>query len=136
MVLEWNEKFSVNINVIDEQHKKLFEIGRRIYDELCITGEHDRYDEISKIFDELNEYVEYHFKFEEELMEKCGYPNLEIHKMQHRFFIKKLEKEKNRDIDANQKESLVRLISFIADWIVQHILGEDMAYKEALMMTK
>ncbi|KNY25298.1 bacteriohemerythrin [Pseudobacteroides cellulosolvens] len=136
MILEWKENFSVNNKDIDEQHKKLFEIGQRIYDSISTMNSYDRYDEIMEIFSELNEYVKFHFKFEEELLEECGYSKLETHKMEHHFFMKKLEREANRDIESSQKETLVRLINFIADWIVQHILKEDMAYKESLMMKR
>jgi hemerythrin len=130
MVFEWKENFSVNNKDIDEQHKKLFEIGQRLYDLISSSGDYDRFDEIMAILDELSEYVKYHFEFEEKLMEKCQYSNLATHKMEHYFFMKKINKEKERDIDSSQKETLLRLVKFVADWIMQHILKEDMAYKE------
>ncbi len=136
MILEWKESFSVSNKDIDEQHKKLFEIGQRIYDSIASMSDYDRYDEIMEIFSELNEYVKYHFDFEEKLLEECGYSKLETQKMEHHFFVKKLEREAGKDIDAYQKESLIRLINFVADWIVQHILKEDMAYKDSLLMMK
>jgi hemerythrin len=132
MVFEWKENFSVNNKDIDEQHKKLFEIGQRLYDLISSSGDYDRFDEIMAILDELSEYVKYHFEFEEKLMEECQYSNLAPHKMEHYFFMKKINKEKERDIDSSQKETLLRLVKFVADWIMQHILKEDMAYKEHL----
>lgn len=132
MVFEWKEDFSVGNRDIDEQHKKLFEIGQRLYDLISSIGDYDRFDEIMVIFDELSEYVKYHFEYEEKQLEKCGYANLDTHKMEHYFFMKKINKERESDIDSAQKDTLLRLVKFVADWIMQHILREDMAYKDLL----
>ncbi|MDP4183480.1 MAG: hemerythrin family protein [Bacillota bacterium] len=130
MVFEWKDNYSVSIEEIDLQHKKLFEIGQKVYDAIADMGNSDRYDDIVAITDELNEYVEYHFDYEEKLMEKIGYDKLEIHKIEHRFFVKKLHKIKDGDIESFQKGTLLKLIDFVASWIVNHILIEDMAYKK------
>lgn len=132
MVFMWKEDFSISNKEIDEQHKKLFEIGQRLYDLIASRGDYDRFDEIMVIFDELSEYVKYHFEFEEKQLEKYGYSNLETHKMEHYFFMKKINRERERDIDSAQKDTLLRLVKFVSDWIMQHILREDMAYKELL----
>jgi len=130
MAIKWKDIYSCNITDIDIQHKKLFEIGSRIYDLLTIGDEYDRYDEIALIFNELRDYTVFHFSYEEELMKKYGYEDYENHKIEHDFFIKKLQKLEKTDFDDKQSESLMQMIKFIADWITGHILKTDMKYKD------
>lgn len=130
MLFKWKDTFSVNVSDIDRQHKKLFEIGSRVYDIVSLDDNYDHYDEIMEILNELVDYTVYHFGFEEKLMEKYGYEDYEQHKMQHYFFIKKVEKMVKKDIDERQQEVMRDLIAFIADWISSHILKSDMKYKE------
>jgi hemerythrin len=130
MYFDWKEEYSVNVSEIDEQHKKLFEIGGRIYDLVQADDEFDHYDEILTILEELKNYTIFHFDFEENLMKQYGYEEVDTHKFEHVFLIKKLQKLNNEDIDTKQKKVKIELITFIADWIAGHILKTDMKYKE------
>lgn len=130
MYFEWKDAYSVNVAEIDKQHKKLFEIGEKISDLILAKDEYDHYDEIMVILNELEDYTLYHFNYEEKLMEQYGYHETETHKFAHIFMIKKLQRMKNKDIDANQREATVDLIAFVSDWIAEHILKTDMKYKE------
>jgi len=132
MYFDWKDSFKVDVAEIDRQHMKLFDIGGRISDLVMADDGYDHYDEIVLIFEELKNYAIYHFNYEEQLLEQHGYKDLDTQKIQHMFFIKKLEKIQKSDIDANQKETLKNLITFVYDWISSHILKSDMAYKEFL----
>lgn len=130
MVFKWKDLYSCNIAEIDNQHKKLFEIGSRIFTLASLKDGYDHYDEIIAILEQLKDYTVYHFNYEEKLMESYKYENHETHKIQHDFFIKKLQKLEKRDIEGKQNESLMEIIAFVADWISGHILKTDMQYKE------
>lgn len=129
-MFKWKESYSFNISEIDKQHKKLFEIGSRIYDLASLNDGYDHYDEIMQIFDELRDYTVYHFNYEEELMQKHGYEQFEKHKFEHDFFIKKMNRLEKSDIDEEQNKTLLNIISFVADWISGHILQSDTDYKD------
>ena len=129
-VFKWKDSFCINIEEIDKQHKKLFEIGARVYDVLSLDDGYDHYDQIIEIINELKDYTVYHFNYEEELMKKYGYEGLEEQHFQHVFFIKKLERIANKDIDVHQKDSTVEIMEFLADWISSHILKSDIKYKD------
>ncbi len=124
----WKEGYTSGISEIDRQHKKLFEIGSRIYDIASLDDGLDHYDEIKAIMNELVDYTEYHFNYEEELMQKYGYGGYDEQKIEHTFFVKKLKKLCEIDIDENQRNSIMSLISFTADWIASHILKSDAKY--------
>ncbi|HHY77212.1 MAG TPA: hemerythrin family protein, partial [Clostridiales bacterium] len=68
--------------------------------------------------------------FEENLMEKYGYPDVDRHKIEHLFLTRKIEKFESQDIDERQSEAINELIRFISDWISGHILKTDMKYRE------
>ncbi len=132
MYFEWKESYSVNVAEIDIQHKKMFEIGGRIVDLLLAKDGYDHYDEIITILQELADYTVYHFGFEEELLEQYGYKELDSQKIEHTFFIKKLEKFRKKDIDADQKSVSTDLVAFVSDWITSHILTADFKYRDHL----
>lgn len=133
-MFKWKEEYSVNIKGIDDQHKQLFKLGKDIYELAIINDDYDRYDEIMDIIEELKNYTEYHFNYEEDLLYNNGLDakSYAIHKLQHRMFINKIRKLNIEDIDYHQKQTLLDLITFVEDWIKQHILNTDMEYKPFL----
>ena len=130
MYFEWKKEYSVNIVEIDKQHKRLFAIGARINDLADSKDGFDHYDEIISVYNELLDYTEYHFNYEEKLMEQYQYEHFETQKYEHFFVIKKIKKLMEQDIDNKQGEAVISLVMFISDWITNHILKEDMKYKD------
>lgn len=131
-MFKWRDIYSTNIDEIDKQHKKLLEIGSELSGLIRSRDDEDHYDEIVELLDELKSYTIYHFKAEEELMEKYGYEGLDEHKKTHQNFIDKINEVDGEDIDSNQKGVTMEILVFIADWIEKHILKVDHMYKEFL----
>jgi len=129
-MIKWKEEFSVNIREIDEQHKRLFEIGSKIYEIIELNDNCDHYDDIMEVLNELTDYTVFHFEFEENLMRNYGCEELESQQFEHMFFIKKLKKLTDKDIDKQQTETESDIIKFIIEWISGHILKSDMKYKQ------
>jgi len=127
---KWKDEYNIGIEGIDNQHRHLFEIGARIYDLANANDVYDHYDEIMDVLRELKDYTVYHFGHEENLMEKHGYEHYENHKFQHYFVIKKIQKFEEENIDEKQNEIILKLVAFISDWITNHILKEDMKYRD------
>lgn len=132
MYFEWKDEYSVNIAAIDKQHRKMFGIGEKIYNLVLTQDRFGNYDKILDILEELKLYTLYHFEFEEKLMEKYSFTELESHRLEHVFMIKKLQRIEKKGVDSNQKEAIVDLITFVSDWIAEHILKTDMRYKSFL----
>ena len=76
------------------------------------------------VMKELVEYVMFHFKDEEGIMESINYPGLREHKMQHELFIKEILSSVNAYKNGKQliPNSFVR---FLRDWLFNHILVDD-----------
>ncbi|MGN0142968.1 MAG: bacteriohemerythrin, partial [Roseburia sp.] len=125
----FTDKYRTGIELIDQEHKRLFEIIRDVYDVINNQTLHDKYDEIIRLLDELQEYTESHFNDEEEYMESIGYPGLDAQQRAHTAFVEKLvgiNLEELDTIDENQEEYLLALIDFLLGWLSNHILKSDL----------
>ena len=124
----FTDKYITGIELVDEEHKHLFDIIRDTNDVIHAELLHDKYDEIIRLLSELREYTETHFSDEEELMKKIGYPEIEAQKRAHSAFVEKLVNIDFRELEAmddNQEEYLMDLIGFLLGWLSNHILASD-----------
>ena len=124
-MLQWSDDYSIGVDVIDEQHKHLFEIGNEIYELLENYLALDKYDKIALIVQELADYTKYHFKTEEELMISRKYPRFLSHKVEHDDFMQKINELDLEDIDKDQDKHIREILVFVFDWILDHILKKD-----------
>jgi len=130
-MIEWRDEFSVGNADIDAQHKKLFQIAGRAYALLKDDMKSDKYDEIIGILEELKEYTQYHFTFEEEHMKNIGYKKLLSHKILHDDFIERFNGVNLDAIDSNQSKYIMETLDFVMNWISEHILGSDKQYAQS-----
>ncbi|NLY18398.1 MAG: hemerythrin family protein [Clostridiaceae bacterium] len=131
-MFRWSSDYETGIRTIDEQHKKLVSIGAKLEDMLYAGYSADYYDYIIETINELKDYAEYHFSFEEKRKEECGYERLEIHRMEHLYFVKRIDRLSLQDIDSQQISVIRDTLNFLAKWLFGHILKEDMMYVDCL----
>ncbi len=123
-IFPWNKNFETGIVLIDEQHKQLVHILNQLASHLASRSNPIA---LNKIFDELTDYADYHFKTEEEIW-RDYFKNdewYEKHEHTHESFINKVislkKEDKNRPLDHVIQE----IISFLAHWLAFHILDND-----------
>ena len=121
LLLKWKDAYSMNEENIDKQHKWLFKLSNDIYD--LIEAGVDDYEHFRELFMALNDYGIEHFIYEEMYMKEQGYPNLEAHIKEHREF-----SDKVREL-IEQETHIKDIGEFVSAWLVQHVLDEDMNYK-------
>lgn len=130
-MLEWKDNYNLGIEEIDNQHRHLFKIADKV-SELTkdIREGIDCYDDFMEILNELVDYTIYHFDYEEIYMQNNGYDKDDflVHQVEHKMFVKKLEKFKETDFDENQYEYINNMLTFLVDWIVHHIIDVDSKY--------
>jgi hemerythrin len=124
-MLQWKEEYEVGVAEIDEQHQKLIDIANRVYELMRNELALDKYDQIVEILQELKEYTVYHFHFEEGLMQKAKYKKRFSHKILHQNFLAQVEAVDLSAVDENQEAYLIQIMDFIANWLIEHIVGED-----------
>ena len=121
----FTDKYRTGITLIDEEHKRLFEIIRETNDLIKAELLHDKYDAIVQILRELKDYTIMHFEDEERYMEKIHYEGLELQRMAHTAFVDRLNEINLDDVDRVQKEYLDELLEFLLNWLTNHILRMD-----------
>lgn len=129
-MIKWKDEYSVGVEHIDDQHRKLFEIAGRAYDLLKDNLVLDKYDTIIAILEELKDYAVYHFNSEEQYMKEIGYRKLLSHKVMHDDFIEKVNGIDFNKVDENQNQYLLGTLDFVVNWIDGHILGQDKLYSQ------
>jgi hemerythrin len=131
-MFEWNDAYSVKVPLIDEQHKKLFVIGQKVYNLVEERKGYDNYDRVLEAINELYDYTRYHFAEEEKLLRKYGYEDLDNHLQKHDEFLQHLDSLDIEEIDLHQDEAINGLLKFIASWIFKHINNVDFEYSDFL----
>lgn len=128
-IIKWEEKFSVRIPEIDHQHQHLIDLINQLYDAMRAGQGKTK---LQEILNELINYTDYHFKTEEKLFDTYHYP----HNLEHR---KHHDSLRSQVIDFNTKfhdgrtTISLELLSFLKDWVKNHILDEDFKYSEYLL---
>ncbi|MGE5653585.1 MAG: bacteriohemerythrin [Bacillota bacterium] len=123
--MQWSSDYLTGIELIDEQHQTLIDIGNRLYALLKSPFAKDKYDDIVAIVGELVDYTVFHFSAEEKLMEQIGYRRIISHKAAHNEFIAKIKDVDLKRIDDDQHSYLIELTDFVLSWISSHILKTD-----------
>ena len=86
----FTDKYKTGVELIDTEHKQLFDIIREVNDLIHEELLHDKYDEIMRLLAKLREYTEFHFGDEEALMKEIHYPAYDAQKRAHTAFIERL----------------------------------------------
>lgn len=123
--MELPEKLKTNIRIIDEQHKELFDIIKKIK----MTSD-DR-EGLKVVLNELIEYTKYHFKTEEEFCKKFDMELYERQKRYHSWVKQILEQYVELiDEDVVMTELKEEVSELIEKWLKNHILKDDMKLKD------
>ncbi len=123
-LMNWKDDYSVNVGMIDQQHKKLISLLNDLYDGL---REQKGKDVVGKVLGDLVSYTEAHFTSEERLMKTHGYPAYLQHKVEHDALTSKVVAFQ-KDFNAGRTSVPVELLHFLRDWLSNHILGTDKLY--------
>ncbi len=123
-LLQWSPDLSVNVKEIDTQHKKLVDLINLLHDSMK-SGKGK--DVLSQVLNDLTDYTVYHFSTEEKLFEKYGYPEYTRHKKEHDDLTKQVIEIKSK-FEAGQNTITVEVMSFLKDWLNNHIKHSDKRY--------
>ena len=127
--VEWKDEYSVGIDSIDQQHKKLL----NLINQLQTAVDYSTGDEFERdALDELVDYTKTHFSYEEGLMRDNEYPDFEPHKAQHEKMLKKVE-EVLAEYEQDHDTAMSNAAEYLKDWLINHINGTDKEYSSYLI---
>lgn len=120
--IEWNDAYSLNVPIIDEEHKKFIKIVNKV---IRISNQQvNNNEELAIVLYEMTMYALSHFKTEEKCMRRSEYAEFQLHKNEHNDFIKKTVGFCNRTMDGDY-EIIDDLLDYLRLWLDHHIQGTD-----------
>lgn len=130
-MITWDEKYSIGIETIDNQHKELIALIDKLSDLLtnAVQGQ-DIYDDMMALIADLRDYTVYHFGYEEKIFESIGYSNTAAHKAEHKKLIEEIENLDVRSLDEDQIVAGKGILKFLITWVFKHISGTDFLYRD------
>lgn len=137
MIILWRDEMDVGDEKINNDHKYLICLINTFEAAIsCNVGTKV----LSYYVAQLLAYTEEHFAREEKLQDKIEYPYREAHRKEHKDLVLRLKHihegiAAHKEQDVYQKE-IPNLISILRDWLLHHILNEDMRMKEYLTPKK
>ncbi len=123
-MIKWDDKYSVNVSMIDEEHKKFIDIiNKAIY----VQKYNNRFREISEILVEMTTYAQEHFRTEETYMINFEYYDYKSHIDEHNNFSKLISNYCNKLMDGDL-EVIDEVLEDLKQYLVNHIQVTDKNY--------
>jgi hemerythrin-like metal-binding protein len=124
--INWRDEFSVGVEEMDAQHKKLLAMINRLIEEQHTLTDPKT---VAELLTGMTDYAQEHFRAEEYLMAEYDYDRKTLQEKQHKEFIDKTVSFLSAtNIGPNILSNA--LLDYLGSWLVGHILTEDMQYKE------
>lgn len=119
----WSERFETGIEVIDAQHRVLFDCLNRLGEVIHAEPSGTALDEGLAC---MAQRTIKHFQAEETLMKEIGYPARSLHSEQHNELILKVRTLQYKR--AKGECVTPEFVAFLAGWFDHHITDSDLDY--------
>lgn len=131
--LLWNDDYLIGVERIDAQHKVLVNTLNEASSRLAVNANREVLEQITR---DLLSYAIYHFETEESLMRAYNYDgqsvaDAEQHRQEHRNFSQQVVALRDGLRDG-RLVSREELLSFLNNWLINHILDTDKHFGEFL----
>lgn len=128
-IVEWDNKYSVGVPLIDKQHKELVSITNELF-VACVDSSGSGLDStFQSAVKRAVDYVRTHFKDEEGLQKQSAYPHFTEHKAEHEKFVKELLKFV-KAYESGQKFVPNNFVRYLRDWLLEHIAINDRKFAQ------
>jgi hemerythrin len=128
----WRDSMSVHNELIDRDHQHLICLINSV--ELALHSNSSA--QLESVVTQLGDYTDYHFRREERIQRAIAYPDSEAHLQAHTKLIERfneLRRQLSNLLSPNVDPALRdEVIGLLRDWLIQHLLKEDMAMKPFL----
>ncbi len=122
--LDWEDKYSVGVEEIDNQHKRMFEVINELLDAINTNSTEES---LGHIIESLIQYKKFHFATEEKYFKEFNYDETIEHINKHKEFNDKLNALKEKYLNYTV-EFAFELVDFLEDWLLNHLTVVDQKY--------
>ncbi len=120
---QWSDRYAVGVELIDEQHQGIFERADYLLEAVQGNGDQDK---VKDTLDFMAEYIDKHFRDEEEIQREYNYPDYERHLKIHHGFEAKIDEFRTKYKQGNLDDAgLMKLNKIVTSWLIEHIKKED-----------
>ncbi len=125
-MINWEDKYSVSVSVIDEEHKKFIDIINKA---ACVQKYDNDSRAITEILIEMTTYAREHFKTEETYMTNFEYSDYKSHKDEHNYFSKIISNYCNKLMHGDLA-IIDEVLEHLKQYLINHIQGTDKKYAD------
>jgi len=126
VLIVWDPSYNLGVPIVDEQHHGIVST----INSLCFAIQNRHGNEMLRpVISMVSEYTRIHFEIEESFLKKCGYPDLEKHRILHKELTQALS-EKGKDSLWNKDPQ--KFLEFLKQWWINHICKEDRVFTQYL----
>jgi hemerythrin len=126
---DWKDEYSVGIEEIDEQHKKIILLMNELIENIRDAREDCI---IMEVLNDLQDYAKYHFRLEAEIFYRFDYFNVREHLVQHEYFVQKLQVLIKEELEKNNHVPQ-KTFDYLVDWFRGHMMKTDIEYSKYFM---
>lgn len=126
----WKESYRTGIELVDTQHKELFDMIEKLLKIAEAEDAEARRQECISAITFLKDYVIKHFAAEEEYQQSINYSDIEAHKTLHRIFVTTIENLTIRLFNSEFAVPVAREFGgILTTWFIYHVIGADQKLK-------
>jgi hemerythrin-like metal-binding protein len=127
----WKESYKIGMDLIDAQHRELFENTERLLRMIQGADAAAKKQECINTILFLKDYAVRHFATEEEYQRSIGYGDLDAHIAIHNSFVDSvLESEKKMTEADFSLPAIKEFAGFLTAWLTYHVAGVDQKLKK------
>lgn len=126
--IDWEDRYRIGHETIDNQHRRFFELINNLQQQASAGAGRDA---TILAMNSLANHALEHFADEEELMDQIDFPGLIQHRWRHHSFATKVA-DMALEWGKGNETNVDDILLFLKDWLLGHILTEDMQIGAAL----
>lgn len=125
-MLNWTEEYAVGVEELDRQHREIVTLLNEWAERTELTSATAEFAELLSV---TLEKITSHLKYEEALLRKHGYPDIEHHVELHNKLLDTIE-DVSIEVASTSRGSALPIVDCLSrEWWKHHILEEDMKYR-------
>jgi hemerythrin-like metal-binding protein len=118
----WNARYELGVEVLDSEHRRLFDLVRRVRS--VVESEGGSLALLSAL-QELTDFASLHFQTEEKLMEEHDFSTAGLHRKAHERLLQELREFSRRISRIPVSGVRASVEDFLGKWLVEHVSHGD-----------